>query len=64
MARDHPPIKIEDGRLMVQDIPAGDLAARFGTPLYVTSEAQLRANAPGMVRRPRRRLARTAPAGC
>ena len=51
------PIRFEDGRLMVEDMPAGDLAARFGTPLYVTSEAQLRANAPGMDRRPRRRLA-------
>src|SRR5262245_21821183 len=39
------PIRFDNGRLMVEDVPASELAARFGTPLYVTSEAQLRANA-------------------
>jgi diaminopimelate decarboxylase len=34
-----------DGRLHVEDVPAEDLAARFGTPLYVVSEGQLRGNA-------------------
>src|SRR5262245_10768549 len=29
------------GRLMCEDVPAQDLAARFGTPLYVYSRATL-----------------------
>jgi len=39
-----PSIRVVDGRLMVEGVAATDLAARFGTPLYVHSEAQLRAN--------------------
>src|SRR5436190_4833107 len=38
------PIRLDEGRLMVERIPAADLAERFGTPLYVISEARLRAN--------------------
>jgi diaminopimelate decarboxylase len=38
------PIRLMDGRLMVEDLSASRLAARFGTPLYVHSEAQLRGN--------------------
>jgi diaminopimelate decarboxylase len=38
------PIRLDAGRLLVESVPAADLAARFGTPLYVVSEAQLRAN--------------------
>ncbi len=38
------PIRLDAGRLLVERIPAADLAERFGTPLYVISEAQLRAN--------------------
>ena len=38
------PIHQDDGRLMIESVAASDLAARFGTPLYVTSEAALRAN--------------------
>ena len=37
------PIRLDD-RLMIESTAASDLAARFGTPLYVTSEAALRAN--------------------
>jgi diaminopimelate decarboxylase len=38
------PIRLDAGRLMIESTAASDLAARFGTPLYVTSEAALRAN--------------------
>jgi diaminopimelate decarboxylase len=38
------PIRQDAGRLMIESAAASDLAARFGTPLYVTSEAALRAN--------------------
>ncbi len=38
------PIRQDAGRLMIESTAASDLAARFGTPLYVTSEAALRAN--------------------
>ena len=38
------PIRQDAGRLMIESVAASDLAARFGTPLYVTSEAALRAN--------------------
>jgi diaminopimelate decarboxylase len=37
-------VGVREGRLMVESVAAADLAARFGTPLFVTSEAQLRAN--------------------
>ncbi|OUS00588.1 hypothetical protein A9Q81_10575 [Gammaproteobacteria bacterium 42_54_T18] len=35
----------EDGRLHVEGLAASDLAEKFGTPLYVISESQLRSNA-------------------
>ncbi|MET1015893.1 MAG: diaminopimelate decarboxylase [Leifsonia flava] len=35
----------DDGRLVIAGVDAADLAARFGTPLYVTDEAQVRARA-------------------
>jgi diaminopimelate decarboxylase len=38
------PFRQDAGRLMIESTAASDLAARFGTPLYVTSEAALRAN--------------------
>ena len=38
------PIRQDAGRLMIESVAASDLAVRFGTPLYVTSEAVLRAN--------------------
>jgi diaminopimelate decarboxylase len=38
------PIRQDAGRLMIESVAASDLADRFGTPLYVTSEAALRAN--------------------
>jgi len=38
------PIHQDGGRLMIESVAASALAARFGTPLYVTSEAALRAN--------------------
>jgi diaminopimelate decarboxylase len=38
----------EDGELRIEDRTAGDLADEFGTPLYVTSEAQLRENVQGV----------------
>ena len=38
------PIHQDGGRLMIESVAASDLAVRFGTPLYVTSEAALRAN--------------------
>ena len=37
-------IRVSESRLMVEGVSAAELAARFGTPLFVTSEAQLRAN--------------------
>jgi diaminopimelate decarboxylase len=38
-------LDVRDGRLFVEDVPAVALARRFGTPLHVISERQLRANA-------------------
>lgn len=37
-------LSIREGRLFVEDVAASDLAAEFGTPLFVFSEAQLRSN--------------------
>ena len=37
-------LSIRDGALFIEDCAATELAARFGTPLYVMSEAQLRKN--------------------
>lgn len=39
------PLGVEDGHLWIEQCDTLALAARFGTPLYVLSEAQLRANA-------------------
>ena len=50
---------VRNERLWVEDVPCSDLAARFGTPLYVISEARLRENA----RRLTRALARAWPLG-
>ena len=41
---DQPAIQIAGGRLAVEGVDAEELAARFGTPLYVMSEAALRSN--------------------
>jgi D-serine deaminase-like pyridoxal phosphate-dependent protein len=40
----------ENGVLMVEDLSTLDLADRFGTPLYVLSEAQIRHNVRAMTR--------------
>lgn len=37
-------LSVRDGSLHVDEVAAADLAARFGTPLYVISEDQLRRN--------------------
>lgn len=37
-------LSIRDGALFIEDRKASDLAREFGTPLYVVSDAQLRAN--------------------
>jgi diaminopimelate decarboxylase len=39
------PISVRDGRLQVEGCDVTELARRHGTPCYVVSEAQLRANA-------------------
>lgn len=38
-------LSVRDGRLWIEGCEASGLAARFGTPLYVVSENQLRRNA-------------------
>ncbi len=38
-------LTVRDGRLFVEDVEVTSLAARFGTPLHVVSEARLRSNA-------------------
>ena len=38
-------LSVREGRLYVEDLAAEELAERFGTPLYVISEDQLRRNA-------------------
>jgi diaminopimelate decarboxylase len=43
-------LSIRDGQLAIEDLELGELADRFGTPLYVVSEAQLRSNARVVVR--------------
>src|SRR5215467_2103840 len=40
-----PAVHVHDGRLLVEGCGAVDLARRHGTPCYVVSEGQLRANA-------------------
>ena len=41
---DQPAIHVAGGRLAVEGVDAEELAARFGTPLYVMSEGALRSN--------------------
>ncbi len=52
-------LSVRDGRLFVEDCDAALLVERFGSPIFVTSEAQLRANA----RRFREAFARAWPDG-
>lgn len=42
-------LSVRDGHLAVEGVDLGELAGRFGTPLYVVSEGQLRANARAVV---------------
>ena len=42
-------LSIRDGRLWIEEVELGELAERFGTPVYVVSEAQLRRNARAVV---------------
>ncbi len=37
-------LAIRDGRLTLEEVDLGEIANRFGTPCYVTSEGQIRAN--------------------
>ena len=37
-------MKFEQNRIKIGDIPAAELAARFGTPLYVYDEQKIRSN--------------------
>ena len=37
-------LSVRNGRLLVEDLELTELAERFGTPLYVVSESQLRGN--------------------
>lgn len=37
-------VSIRDGRLFADDVAASDLVERFGSPLFASSETQLRAN--------------------
>jgi diaminopimelate decarboxylase len=41
---DGSPLSVRDGRLYVEELACMELAARFGTPLYVISETRLRSN--------------------
>jgi diaminopimelate decarboxylase len=41
---DGPAFSVRDGRLYVEELACTELAARFGTPLYVMSETRLRSN--------------------
>ena len=43
-------LSVREGHLWVEDCDAVELAARFGTPVYVVSENQLRRNARRLVR--------------
>jgi diaminopimelate decarboxylase len=53
-------IHVDDhGQLRVEDLAATDLAARFGTPLYVISEQQIHTNVKEMTEAFRRRYPRT-----
>jgi diaminopimelate decarboxylase len=48
-----------DGHLMVEDLDCLDVAERFGTPLYVLSESQIRTNARAMLHAFRSRYPKT-----
>ena len=48
-----------DGHLMVEQLDSLELAERYGTPLYVLSEAQMRTNARGMLHAFRSRYPKT-----
>ena len=37
-------LSVREGRLFVEDVSAVELVERFGSPLFVLSEAQLRSN--------------------
>ena len=37
-------MKFEQNRILIGDIPAADLAAKYGTPLYVYDEQKIRSN--------------------
>ena len=37
----HDPLSVRDGRLFIEDCDTVELAARFGTPIFVVSEAKL-----------------------
>ncbi|MGO8957418.1 MAG: diaminopimelate decarboxylase family protein [Streptosporangiaceae bacterium] len=43
-------LSVRDGHLWIEDCDAMELAARFGTPIYVVSENQLRRNARRILR--------------
>ena len=43
------PLRIRDDRLWIEDCAAAEIAARFGTPLYVMSEARLRSNCRALI---------------
>lgn len=43
-AADSDVLSLRGGRLFVDGVPAGDLVERFGSPIFVYSEAQLRRN--------------------
>lgn len=52
-------LSVRDGRLFVEECDAVDLVERFGSPIFVTSETQLRAN----YRRCRKAFAKAWPEG-
>jgi len=58
-AREPDALSVRDGRLYVEEIAASDLVERFGSPVFVFSETQLRQN----VRRAREAFARGWPSG-
>jgi diaminopimelate decarboxylase len=41
----HPPLSVRNGHLYIEDCDTTEIAKKFGTPLFVVSEAQLVANA-------------------
>ena len=51
------PFHYRDGQLYCEDVPAAELAGRFGTPLYVYSQASIL----GTLRRSSRRSPSSTP---